>query len=56
LVWLDINFAGAGLYESREPEAHGAASAGKLITGTGIGSPINPVSQNDEQPVENTNG
>jgi hypothetical protein len=30
-----------------------AASADKLITG-GIGSPINPVSQNDEQPVEKT--
>jgi integrase len=33
-----------------------AASAGKLITGTGIGSPIDPVSQNDEQPIENTKG
>jgi integrase len=33
-----------------------AASAGKLITGTGIGSPINPVSQNDEQPIEKAKG
>jgi site-specific recombinase XerD len=28
-------------------------AAAKLITGTGIGSPITQVSQNDEQPVEN---
>ena len=30
-----------------------ARSAGKLISGTGIGSPINPVSQIDDQPIEN---
>jgi integrase len=27
-------------------------ATGQLIKGTGIGSPINPVSQNDDQPVE----
>jgi site-specific recombinase XerD len=31
-----------------------AQSARKLISGTGIGSPIDPVSQNEQQPVENT--
>jgi hypothetical protein len=31
-----------------------AQSAGKLISGTGIGSPIDPVSQNKQQPIENT--
>lgn len=31
-----------------------AQSAGKLISGTGIGSPIDPVSQNEDQVVENT--
>jgi site-specific recombinase XerD len=31
-----------------------ARSAGKLISGTGIGSPIDPVSQNEEEVVENT--
>jgi len=30
-----------------------AAAAGKLITGTGVGSPADPVSQNDSQPIEN---
>ena len=30
-----------------------ARSAGKLISGTGIGSPIDPVSQNDDQAIEN---
>ncbi|MFY9958947.1 tyrosine-type recombinase/integrase [Bradyrhizobium sp.] len=29
-------------------------SAGKLISGTGIGSPIDPVSQNEVQAIENT--
>jgi integrase len=29
-----------------------AKATGRLITGTGIGSPINPVSQNDEQDTE----
>jgi hypothetical protein len=28
-------------------------SAGKLISGTGIGSPIDPVSQNDDEAIEN---
>ena len=32
-----------------------AESAGaKVISGTGIGSPLNPVSQNDDQPIEKT--
>jgi integrase len=29
-----------------------AQATGRLITGTGIGSPINPVSQNDDQDIE----
>jgi integrase len=31
-------------------------AAARLITGTGIGSPINQVSQIDDQPIENTGG
>jgi integrase len=31
-----------------------AKAAGRLITGTGIGSPINPVSQNNDQDIEIT--
>jgi hypothetical protein len=30
-----------------------ARSAGKLISGTGIGSPIDPVSQNEAEVIEN---
>jgi integrase len=33
-----------------------ARAAGRLITGTGIGSPVDPVSQNDDQLVENIGG
>ena len=33
-----------------------AQSVAKLISGTGIGSPSNPVSQNDVQAIENTGG
>jgi hypothetical protein len=29
-------------------------AAAKLNTGTGVGSPINQVSQTDDQPIENT--
>jgi hypothetical protein len=29
-----------------------AMATGRLITGTGIGSSINPVSQNDDQDIE----
>lgn len=33
-----------------------AAAAAKLITGTGVGSPSNPVSQNEGQAIENIGG
>jgi hypothetical protein len=33
-----------------------AEAAGKLITGTGVGSPADPVSQNEAQAVESKGG
>ena len=52
--WTSISQA--QVYTKAANRKRMAFSAGKLITGTGIGSPINPVSQNDEQPIEKTKG
>jgi hypothetical protein len=40
------------VYTKGANRKHMAREAAKLISGTGIGSPLNPVSQNDGQDIE----
>jgi integrase len=48
--WTSISQA--QVYTKEANRKRMAESAGKLITGTGIGSPIDPVSQNDMQTID----
>lgn len=50
--WTSISQA--QVYTKAANRKRMAAQAGQLIPGTGIGSPVNPVSQNDQQAIEKT--
>ena len=50
-----VNAAIVGYYQSSSFK-DGSRGGAKLITGTGIGSPSDPVSQNDDQAIEITMG
>jgi len=49
--WTSISQA--QVYTKAANRKRMAAAAGKLITGTGVGSPSNPVSQTEPQVIEN---
>jgi site-specific recombinase XerD len=49
--WTSISQA--QVYTKAANRKRMAEAAGRLITGTGVGSPADPVSQNVEQPLEN---
>ncbi|WFU71089.1 tyrosine-type recombinase/integrase [Bradyrhizobium sp. CB2312] len=49
--WTSISQA--QVYTKEANRKRMAAQAGQLVSGTGIGSPINPVSQNSQQVIEN---
>jgi site-specific recombinase XerD len=52
--WTSISQA--QVYTKAANRKRMAEAAGKLITGTGVGSPSNPVSQNQPQDIENKGG
>lgn len=52
--WTSISQA--QVYTKAANRKRMAEAAGKLITGTGVGSPSNPVSQNHPQDIENKGG
>jgi site-specific recombinase XerD len=52
--WTSISQA--QVYTKAANRKRMAEAAGRLITGTGIGSPADPVSQNSQQPIENKTG
>ncbi len=54
MAWFGWSSISAQVYTKSANRRRMAQTAGKLISGTGIGSPIDPVSQIDEQPIENT--